>query len=45
MGRGAQQQTRQLTDQQLALQNQMLGQENQQTQQDRTLLMLSLIHI
>jgi predicted alpha/beta hydrolase len=39
MGRGAQQQTRQLTDQQLALQNQMLGQENQQTQQDRTLLM------
>jgi hypothetical protein len=39
MGRGAQQQTRQLTDQQLTLQNQMLGQENQQTQQDRTLLM------
>jgi hypothetical protein len=42
MGRAAQQQTRQLTDQQLALQNQMLGQENQQTQQDRSLLMPTL---
>jgi len=39
MSRGAQQQTRQLTDQQLALQNQLLGQENQTSQQDRSLLM------
>ena len=39
MSRAAQQQTRQLTDQQLSLQNQLLGQDNQQTQQDRSLLM------
>ncbi len=42
MSRAAQQQTRQLTDQQLAQQNQMIGQENQQTQQDRSLLMPTL---
>src|SRR5271155_2872278 len=39
MSRAAQQQTRNLTDQQLSLQNQLLGQDNQQTQQDRSLLM------
>jgi hypothetical protein len=38
MGRGAQQQTRQLTDQQLSAQNQLISGENQQTQQDRASL-------
>lgn len=38
MGRAAQH-TRNLTDQQLALQNQLLSQSNQQGQQDRSLLM------
>lgn len=39
MSRAAQQQTRNLTDQQLALQNQLLGQENQNSNQDRSLLL------
>lgn len=39
MGRGAQQHTRNLTDQQLALQNQLLSQSNQQGQADRSQLM------
>jgi hypothetical protein len=39
MSRAAQQQTRNLTDQQLALQNQLLSQSNQQGQQDRSLMM------
>ena len=39
MGRAAQQHTRNLTDQQLALQNQLLSQSNQQGQQDRSVLM------
>ncbi|MFZ0635825.1 MAG: hypothetical protein WA755_04870 [Candidatus Acidiferrales bacterium] len=38
MSRAAQQQTRNLTDQQLTLQNSLLNQENQQTQQDQSLL-------
>ncbi len=38
MGRGAQQQTRQLADQQLAMQNQLIGSENQQAQLDRSSL-------
>jgi hypothetical protein len=38
MGRGAQQQTRQLADQQLAMQNQLIGSENQQIQADRSSL-------
>ena len=38
MGRAAQQHTRNLTDKQLALQNQLLSQSNQQGQQDRSLL-------
>jgi len=39
MGRGAQQQTRQLADQQLATQNQLVDNENQQTQSDRASLL------
>jgi hypothetical protein len=39
MSRGAQQTTRNLTDQQLAQQNQMISQENQSNTQDRSLLM------
>jgi hypothetical protein len=39
MSRAAQQQTRNLTDQQLATQNQLLGQENQNSNQDRSLLL------
>ena len=39
MSRAAQQTTRNLTDQQLALQNQLLSQSNQQGQQDRSLMM------
>jgi len=39
MSRGAQQTTRNLTDQQLAQQNQMISQENQSGAQDRSLLM------
>src|ERR1700693_27195 len=39
MSRGAQQTTRNLTDQQLAQQNQMISQENQSDTQDRSLLM------
>src|SRR5580698_1933079 len=39
MSRGAQQTTRNLTDQQLAQQNQMISQEGQSDAQDRTLLM------
>jgi hypothetical protein len=39
MSRSAQSQTRQLTDQQLTQQNQLIGQENTQTQQDRALLL------
>ena len=39
MSRAAQQQTRNLTDQQLAQQNQLVSQSNQQGQQDRSLLM------
>src|SRR5271155_4439351 len=39
MGRGAQQTTRNLSDQQLAQQNQLISQSNQQGQQDRSLLM------
>ena len=38
MGRGAQKATRQLTDQQLAIQNQLLQQANAQGTQDRSLL-------
>lgn len=38
MSRGAQQTTRNLTDQQLAHQNQMISQENQSSTQDRSLL-------
>jgi hypothetical protein len=36
MSRGAQQTTRNLTDQQLAQQNQMISQENQSDTQDRS---------
>src|SRR5277367_311385 len=39
MSRGAQQTTRNLSDQQLAQQNQMISQENQSDTQDRSLLM------
>jgi hypothetical protein len=39
MSRGAQQSTRQLTDQQLAQQNQLISQSNQQGAQDRSLMM------
>lgn len=39
MSRAAQQHTRNLTDQQLALQNQLISQSNQQGQQDRSLMM------
>jgi len=39
MSRGAQRTTRALTDQQLAQQNQLISQSNQQGQQDRSLLM------
>jgi len=39
MSRGAQASTRKLTDQQLAQQNQLISQSNQQGQQDRSLLM------
>jgi hypothetical protein len=39
MSRGAQQSTRALSDQQLAQQNQLISQSNQQGQQDRSLLM------
>ena len=39
MSRGAQQTTRNLSDQQLAQQNQMMSQENQSDTQDRSLLM------
>jgi hypothetical protein len=39
MSRGAQRTTRQLTDQQLAQQNQLISQANQQGTQDRSLLM------
>jgi hypothetical protein len=39
MGRAAQQHTRNLTDQQLALQNQLISQSNQQGMQDRSLMM------
>ncbi|HLX00675.1 MAG TPA: hypothetical protein VKS80_01010, partial [Trinickia sp.] len=39
MSRGAQRSTRQLTDQQLAQQNQLISQANQQGTQDRSLLM------
>ena len=39
MSRGAQQTTQQLTQQQLASQNQLISQANQQGQQDRSLLM------
>jgi hypothetical protein len=39
MSRGAQQTTRNLTDQQLAQQNQMTSQEGQSDAQDRSLLM------
>src|ERR1700722_6341791 len=39
MSRGAERTTRQLTDQQLAQQNQLISQSNQQGQQDRSLLM------
>jgi hypothetical protein len=42
MGRGAQQSTRNLTDAQLALQNQLLRQSNQSDLQDRSLLMPSI---
>ncbi|MGA8074060.1 MAG: hypothetical protein WB995_11320 [Candidatus Acidiferrales bacterium] len=42
MSRAAQQQTRNLTDQQLALQNQLLGQENQNTNQERSILLPTL---
>src|ERR1700728_3115212 len=38
MGRAAQQHTRNLTDQQLAQQNQLISQSNQQGMQDRSLL-------
>jgi hypothetical protein len=47
MSRGAQQTTRNLTDQQLAQQNQMISQEGQSDAQDRSLLMStiqSLLH-
>ena len=39
MGRGAEQHTRNLSDQQLAQQNQLISQSNQQGQQDRSLIM------
>jgi len=39
MSRGAQRSTRSLTDQQLAQQNQLISQSNQQGQQDRALMM------
>ena len=39
MSRGAQHSTRQLTDQQLAQQNQLISQSNQQGTQDRSLLL------
>ena len=39
MSRGAQQKTQQLTQQQLASQNQLISQANQQGQQDRSALM------
>ena len=39
MSRGAQHSTRQLTDQQLAQQNQLISQTNQQGTQDRSLLL------
>jgi len=39
MSRGAQSTTRALTDQQLAQQNQLISQSNQQGQQDRSLMM------
>ena len=42
MSRGAQRTTRSLTDQQLAQQNQLLSQSNQQGQQDRSLLLPSI---
>ena len=42
MSRGAQRSTRSLTDQQLAQQNQLISQSNQQGQQDRSLLMPSI---
>ena len=42
MSRAAQQQTRNLTDQQLAQQNQLISQSNQQGQQDRSLMLPSI---
>jgi len=39
MSRAAQQQTRNLTDQQLSMQNQLIGQENQFTNQERGMLL------
>jgi hypothetical protein len=39
MSRGAERSTRQLTDQQLAQQNQLISQSNQQGTQDRSLLL------
>ncbi len=42
MSRAAQQQTRNLTDEQLAMQNQLIGQENQNTNQERSMLLPTL---
>src|ERR1700722_9438578 len=45
MSRGAERTTRQLTDQQLAQQNQLISQSNQQGQQDRSLLMPTISNL